>query len=52
MYDKIKKHPPVRKIYAQKLIGEGLVTEEEADEARRRGLPGSSRTRTPSCARR
>ena len=32
MYDKIKKHPPVRKIYAQKLIGEGLVTEEEAEE--------------------
>ena len=32
MYDKIKKHPPVRKIYAQKLIGEGLVTEKEADE--------------------
>ena len=31
MYDKIKSHPPVRKIYAQKLIGEGLVTEEEAD---------------------
>jgi 2-oxoglutarate dehydrogenase E1 component len=31
MYDKIKSHPPVRKIYAQKLIGEGLVTEEEAE---------------------
>jgi 2-oxoglutarate decarboxylase len=31
MYDKIKQHPPVRKIYAQKLIGEGLLTEEEAD---------------------
>jgi 2-oxoglutarate dehydrogenase E1 component len=31
MYDKIKNHPPVRKIYAQKLIGEGLVTEEEAE---------------------
>jgi 2-oxoglutarate dehydrogenase E1 component len=31
MYDKIKKHPPVRKIYAQKLIGEGLITEEDAD---------------------
>ena len=31
MYDKIKQHPPVRKIYAQKLIGEGLVTEEEAE---------------------
>ena len=32
MYDKIKKHPPVRKIYAQKLIGEGLVSEKEADQ--------------------
>ena len=32
MYDKIKKHPPVRKIYAQKLIGEGLVTEEDAEK--------------------
>ena len=32
MYEKIKKHPPVRKIYAQKLIGEGLVTEEEAEK--------------------
>jgi 2-oxoglutarate dehydrogenase E1 component len=31
MYEKIKQHPPVRKIYAQKLIGEGLVTQEEAD---------------------
>ena len=31
MYDKIKQHPPVRKIYAQKLIAEGLVTEAEAD---------------------
>src|SRR5215212_2132625 len=31
MYDKIKQHPPVRKIYAQKLVGEGLITEEEAD---------------------
>jgi 2-oxoglutarate dehydrogenase E1 component len=32
MYEKIKNHPPVRKIYAQKLIGEGLVTEEEAEK--------------------
>jgi 2-oxoglutarate dehydrogenase E1 component len=32
MYEKIKQHPPVRKIYAQKLIGEGLVTEEEAEK--------------------
>jgi multifunctional 2-oxoglutarate metabolism enzyme len=31
MYENIKKHPPVRKIYAEKLIGEGLVTKEEAD---------------------
>ncbi len=31
MYEKIKKHPPVRKIYAQKLIGEGLLSEQEAD---------------------
>src|SRR6185436_2692035 len=31
MYDKIKQHPPVRKIYAEKLIGEGLVNKEDAD---------------------
>ncbi|HEY7631944.1 MAG TPA: multifunctional oxoglutarate decarboxylase/oxoglutarate dehydrogenase thiamine pyrophosphate-binding subunit/dihydrolipoyllysine-residue succinyltransferase subunit [Thermoleophilaceae bacterium] len=31
MYEKIKKHPPVRKLYADKLIEQGVVTKEEAD---------------------
>ncbi len=30
MYQKIKKHPSVRELYAQQLIGQGAVTEEEA----------------------
>ena len=32
MYDKIKSHPTVRKIYADKLVAEGIVTDEEADK--------------------
>ena len=32
MYERIKKHPPVRKLYAEKLVGEGVVTAEEAEE--------------------
>src|SRR5204863_213725 len=31
MYEKIKKHPPVRKLYADKLIEQGVVTKDEAD---------------------
>ncbi|HEY1597102.1 MAG TPA: multifunctional oxoglutarate decarboxylase/oxoglutarate dehydrogenase thiamine pyrophosphate-binding subunit/dihydrolipoyllysine-residue succinyltransferase subunit [Thermoleophilaceae bacterium] len=31
MYEKIKKHPPVRKIYADKLIGEGVLSQADAD---------------------
>jgi 2-oxoglutarate dehydrogenase E1 component len=31
MYERIKRHPPVRKLYADKLIAEGVVTKEEAD---------------------
>ncbi len=31
MYEKIKKHPPVRKLYADKLIAEGVLTQAEAD---------------------
>ena len=30
MYEPIKTHPPVRKIYADKLVAEGVVTAEEA----------------------
>ena len=30
MYEAIKAHPPVRKIYAEKLVAEGVVTEDEA----------------------
>jgi 2-oxoglutarate dehydrogenase E1 component len=32
MYERIKDHPPVRKIYAETLIREGLVTEEEVEQ--------------------
>jgi multifunctional 2-oxoglutarate metabolism enzyme len=30
MYERIKNHPPVRKVYADKLEGEGVVTAEDA----------------------
>jgi multifunctional 2-oxoglutarate metabolism enzyme len=32
MYQKVKEHPGVRELYAQKLIREGVVTREEVDE--------------------
>ncbi|HBJ92834.1 MAG TPA: 2-oxoglutarate dehydrogenase E1 component, partial [Hyphomonadaceae bacterium] len=32
MYKKIKGHPPVQKLYADRLIGEGIVTREEVDQ--------------------
>ena len=32
MYERIKKHPPVRKLYAQQLVEEGVVTQEQADK--------------------
>jgi 2-oxoglutarate dehydrogenase E1 component len=31
MYEVIKKHPPVRKLYADQLVGEGVLTAEEAE---------------------
>ena len=31
MYERIKKHPPVRQRYAEQLAGEGVVSIEEAD---------------------
>ncbi len=31
MYEKIKKHPPVRKLYADQLVQQGVVTQPEAD---------------------
>jgi multifunctional 2-oxoglutarate metabolism enzyme len=31
MYEKVRKHPPVRDIYAERLIKEGVVTKDEAD---------------------
>src|SRR5919199_445877 len=30
MYERIKSHPPVRKVYAERLGGEGVVSEDEA----------------------
>jgi multifunctional 2-oxoglutarate metabolism enzyme len=32
MYQVIKKHPPVRELYAKRLIAEGVVTEQESTE--------------------
>jgi 2-oxoglutarate dehydrogenase E1 component len=31
MYEKIKKHPPVRKLYADRLTEQGVLTKDEAD---------------------
>jgi 2-oxoglutarate dehydrogenase E1 component len=31
MYEAIKRHPPVRKLYADKLVSQGIVSQEEAD---------------------
>jgi multifunctional 2-oxoglutarate metabolism enzyme len=32
MYERIKKHAPVRKLYAERLAGEGVVSTEESDQ--------------------
>ena len=32
MYEAIKRHPPVRELYAEQLIAEGVVNRDEADE--------------------
>ena len=32
MYERIKEHPPVRKVYADRLAAEGVVSEQDADE--------------------
>ncbi len=31
MYERIKQHPPVRRVYAEQLAGEGVIPSEEAD---------------------
>ena len=36
MYEKIKKHPPVRKLYAQQLAAEGTISDKEAEELAQR----------------
>jgi multifunctional 2-oxoglutarate metabolism enzyme len=36
MYEKIKKHPPVRELYARRLTAEGTTTEKEAEELAQR----------------
>jgi 2-oxoglutarate dehydrogenase E1 component len=36
MYEKIKKHPPVRKLYAQQLAAEGVLSDKEAEELAQR----------------
>jgi 2-oxoglutarate dehydrogenase E1 component len=35
MYERIKKHPPVRQIYAEQLAGEGVVSLEESEQIER-----------------
>jgi 2-oxoglutarate dehydrogenase E1 component len=36
MYERIKAHPPVRKLYAQRLAAEGVLSETEAEELAQR----------------
>jgi 2-oxoglutarate decarboxylase len=36
MYERIKAHPPVRKLYAQRLAAEGVLSEKEAEELAQR----------------
>jgi multifunctional 2-oxoglutarate metabolism enzyme len=36
MYEKIKKHPPVRTLYAQQLVAEGTISDKEAEELAQR----------------
>ena len=44
MYEQIKKHPPVRKLYADKLVGRGRASREEAEQMPGRGrLPARRR---------
>ena len=38
MYERIKKHPPVRKIYAEQLAGDGVLSSEEADRIETQAL--------------
>ena len=45
MYERIKKHPPVRKIYAEQLAGEGVLST-------RGGRPDRGARRSSRCARR
>ena len=56
MYAKIKTHPPVRKLYADQLVADGVVTQEEADADGERGLrargPGAHRAEANRSARR
>ena len=32
MYDRIKRHPPVRKLYAERLAAEGVVSQDQAEQ--------------------
>ena len=43
MYERIKNHPPVRKLYADKLAAEGVVSAEDAEADRHVRLPGGGR---------
>jgi 2-oxoglutarate dehydrogenase E1 component len=38
MYERIKKHPPVRKIYAERLAGDGVLSTEEAERIETQAL--------------
>ena len=52
MAAKIKAHPPVSEIYAEKLIEEGVVTREEVERADQRAPRRDVERRSRTCARR
>ena len=52
MAAKIKAHPPVSEIYAEKLVDEGVVTAEDVERALERAPRGDVGRRSRTCARR
>ena len=52
MAAQIKKHPPVSELYAEQLIDEGVVTDEDVAEDARASAARSSGDATRSCGRR
>src|ERR1043165_8723205 len=46
MYARVKAHPGVRAVYAQRLVGEGVVTEEEVEQMTREAVERYERSHT------